>query len=300
MTTDRLKLLRSSALGVLALLAAAIGLWLALDSTRQVGDGGERQGRLEEEVRSEYSRMKIRRVGQVRTLWFVRDNGDEVVESMVDMERPHDLLVDYTKYMFTSYLLRPKQEKVLIVGLGGGAMIHFLKHYDPKVKVDVVEIDPAVVKVADKYFGVRSGGNVNIVTKDAFDYLKKTDARYDVIYMDAFLKPAAGKTNPTGVPLHLMTIKFYKEVQTKLQPDGMVVFNINPHETVGEEIKNIREAFPQTYVFQLPNFGGNVVVGSMARKRMDLRELETAATELDRRFQTTYPFRLMVRYLERK
>jgi len=47
------------------------------------------------------------------------------------------------------------------------------------------------VQLADKYFDVRSQDNINVVTEDAFKYLKRDKTRYDVIYMDAFLKPSA-------------------------------------------------------------------------------------------------------------
>ena len=80
----------------------------------------------------------------------------------------------YCRTLFASYLLQPRQQRVLIVGLGGGAMVHFLKHYDPEVKVDALEIDPVVVEVADRYFDVRSEGNVNIITTDGVKYLEQT------------------------------------------------------------------------------------------------------------------------------
>lgn len=214
----------------------------------------------------------------------------------MDIEKPHELLVPYTRFMFTSYLFKPKPEKVLIVGLGGGSMIHFLTHYDPQVKVDVVEIDPAVVKIAEKYFGVKNGGNVNIITKDAFEHLKNTDARYDVIYMDAFLKPSAD-TDTSGVPLRLKTIQFYKDVQKKLTPTGLVAFNVHPHRQSQEDIKNIRDSFGQTYVFRIPNLAGFVVVGAMEAKRAEVPALRTAAEELERRFKTSYSFRDMVERL---
>jgi spermidine synthase len=253
----------------------------------------QQAGVIEHEEKSAYSKIRVIKEKNVRSLCFVRDSGEAIIESMMDVDKPHDLLVPYTRFMFTSYLLKPKQEKVLIVGLGGGSMIHFLKHYDPAVKADVVEIDPAVVKIADKYFGVKSGDNVNIIIKDAFEHLKNTDSRYDVIYMDAFLKPSAD-TDTSGVPLRLKTIQFYKDVQKKLTPAGMVAFNVHPHKQSQEDIKNIRDSFAQTYVFQIPNLAGFVVVGSMEQKRPELPALRTAGEELDRRFKTSFSFRDMV------
>jgi len=165
-------------------------------------------GRVEADIRSDYSHIKLRKLGRVCTLFFVRDNGDEVVETMVNLDHPQDLLIDYTQYMFLSYAHRPEQKKVLVVGLGGGSMVHFLKISDPALKIDVVEIDPQIVDLANKYFQIRSEGNVKIICQDAFKYLAETTEKYDVIYMDAFLKPSQG-TDPNGVPLALKTTQFY-------------------------------------------------------------------------------------------
>jgi len=254
-------------------------------------------GVLETEVKSEFSRIRVRRQGNIRTLLFVRDSGEEVVESMLNVKKPHDLLVPYQRYMFASYLFQPKQEHVLLVGLGGGGMVHFLKHYDPDVRVDAVEIDPAIVKIAEGYFGVRSGGNVNIVTADGLRYLEKTDQRYDVIYLDAFLKPAPD-TDPTGMPLRLKTLRFYKDIQGKLKPEGLVVFNLNPHEGIDADIKTIRSAFPQVYVFRIGETNV-VVVGSLAQQREQAAALKARAQQADHRFKAAFSFAEMLKNLAR-
>ena len=166
-------------------------------------------GPVEYEVKSEYSHIRVRKKDNVRTIVFVRDGGQEIGETKIDITKPHELLIPYTQTMFASYLVRPKQERVLIVGLGGGAMVQFLKHHEPEVKVDAVEIDPAVVKIAAEYFDTKPSENVRIFTQDGFEYFKATEDTYDVIYMDAFLKPSRD-TDSTGVPLNLKTIDFYK------------------------------------------------------------------------------------------
>jgi spermidine synthase len=255
-------------------------------------------GRLEKEIRSEYSHIRIRRDGNLRSLMFVRDSGQEVIETIVDLNQPHRLLLEYTRYMFLSYTLKPRQERVLIVGLGGGAMVHFLTRYDPQVKVDVVEIDPAVVQVAEEYFGVRSQGNVNIITADAFKYLAQSQVPYDVIYMDAFLKPS-GDTDTTGVPLKLKQVQFYRSLSRTLAPDGLVVFNINPHGGLREDLKTISSAFPQTYVWRLPESTGVVVAGSLVTQRDSISTLGRRARETDQRLRADFSIAEMAKGLSR-
>lgn len=280
-------------------LVAGLGLaWLAPPGAAR-GALSQAPGRLELDQVSKFSHVKVTRDGDVRTLWFVRDSGEHVIESKVDLGRPDDLLVEYTRFMFMSYAFRPEPERVLIVGLGGGAMVHFLKIHDPKAKVDVVEIDPLIVSVADRFFGVRSGGEVSINVGDGMAFIRDSDASYDVIYMDAFLRPSGG-TDHVGVPLHLKTLAFYEQVKKRLAPEGAVVFNLNPHLSVGQDIQTIREAFPHVYVFRLQGYDGYVVVASTAEKAMTPTEISAAATRLDQRFRAPFSFRKMAGRLSRR
>lgn len=254
-------------------------------------------GRVEADVKSNYSRIRIRRTDNVRTLIFVRDGGEEVVESMVDLDRPQDLLIEYTQFMFLSYVHRPEPKKVLIVGLGGGSMINFLRKYDPNVAVDVVEIDKSIIDVADKYFDVRTEGNVRVVQADGFKYLAETKERYDVIFMDAFLKPSRD-TDPNGVPLALKTSRFYKQMQDKLTTGGLVMFNLNPHSGSQRDIAGISAAFKNTYVYQLPR-GGYVVAGSIAGERDLPSAIVRQARAADKRFGASFSLERLAFQLQR-
>jgi spermidine synthase len=253
-------------------------------------------GRLEFDQQGEFSHVRIRRDGNLRSMLFVRDTGEEAVESRINLDKPYLLQFEYLKHLFTSYLFRHPQQDVLIVGLGGGGMIHFLRHADPGVRIDAVEIDPLVVKLADEYFGVRSGENVNIVTADGLKFIAESEKQYDVIYLDAFLKPSAD-TDATGVPLNLRTQQFYKQLQTKLKPGGVAAFNINPHPQMGDDVRAIAEAFAQAYEFQLPRNQGLVVIASTVLERATRPELIRRAAELDRTFDNTISFRDMARRL---
>jgi spermidine synthase len=253
-------------------------------------------GRLEFDQQGDFSHIRIRRDGNLRSMLFVRDTGEEAVESRINLDKPFLLQFEYLKHLFTSYLFRHPQEDVLIIGLGGGGMIHFLRHADPGVRIDAVEIDPLVVKLADEYFGVRSGPNVNIITADGLKFIAETEKQYDVIYLDAFLKPSAD-TDATGVPLSLRTQQFYEQLQTKLKPGGVAAFNINPHAQMGDDIRAIAASFPQVYEFQLPRNQGSVVVASTAPERASRTDLIRRAAELDQTFDNTISFRDMARRL---
>ncbi|HYO24256.1 MAG TPA: fused MFS/spermidine synthase [Lacipirellulaceae bacterium] len=255
-------------------------------------------GRLEFEGSSEFSHIRVRRRGNVRTLLFVRDSGEEVLESRINLKAPHVLQFEYLKHLFTSYLFRYPQQDVLIIGLGGGSMIHFLQHADPGVRIDAVEIDPLVVKLADEYFAVRSSDHVRLITADGLKFISEpSEAKtYDAIYLDAFLKPSAG-TDATGVPLALRTQEFYKHLQSRLKPGGVVAFNINPHAAVQDDVKAISAAFPQTYQFALPRDQGLVVVGASDSARLSRTVLMDRAAALDATFSEALRFKEMARRL---
>jgi spermidine synthase len=289
---------RSVGVGLLALATVAAGQRSSRAQTIAAGRPEVNfAGRLEFEDRSPFSHVCIRRQGSVRSMLFVRDSGDEVLESQVDLRRPHELRFEYLRAMFASYLFRQSQPDVLIVGLGGGGMVHFLRRFDPTVRVDVVEIDPLVVRLADEYFGVRSGGSVNVVTADGLEFIAEANKKYDVIYMDAFLKPS-GETDATGVPLELRTREFYQQMQSKLKPGGLVVFNINPHPELTDDVRVIRSAFGRVSLFPLPGNQGVVAVASMDSARLARAELLQRAKALDKRFGGVVPLMDLARRVQ--
>jgi len=274
-------------LTLVLLILALLGPW------RHVGAAALGTGTVEADVKSEYSHILIRRQGNIRSMNFVRDNGVEQVQTAWNMKQRYNLVMQYSRLMFASYLFMPHQKRVLIVGLGGGAMIHFYEHYDADTKVDVVEIDAKVVQLADKYFDVRSRDNTKIITEDAFQYFKTNKIRYDVIYMDAFLKPSE-ETDSTGQPLRLKTVAFYKSLREQLTPDGIVVVNLNIHPHVIDDLAAIRSAYSQAYVFRAPT-PNMIVVGTWEKTRLAATALHERATELDRRFKATFTFQSILR-----
>ena len=253
---------------------------------------------------SKYSRIRVRKNGSIRTLVFVRDSGEEAFESQIDLSEPDDLRFEYLRSMFLSYGIVPKPRRVLIIGLGGGAMVHFLAKCDPEVHVDCVEIDEAVFKIAVKYFGIKpghDGASPNIIVDDGLAFIarvKQQKEKYDVIYLDAFLKPSA-TTDSTGVPLAQRTKEFYQSIKDALVPDGAAVFNVNPHPGMRDDVSGFRDGFPQVYAFSLPNNSGKVVVASKVAARIPRAVLSKNLEEADLRLRPSYSLKSRLNSLDR-
>jgi len=235
-----------------ALLASGIALIVWAMSSGGIGQ-------IEHEEVSEFSRIRIRRDGDVRALTFVRDDGREAIQTRVNLASPHTLMSPYARGMFTSYLYQPQPRRVLIVGLGGGAMVRFLTHHEPQAQIDAVEIDPVVVKLADKFFDVRSGGNVRVHTADAVKFVEASTDRYDFILMDAFLRPS-DDTDTTGVPTRLKTLAFLGRLKQLLAPGGVVAFNVNEHERMADDIAAVTTVFGHAVVYRCPPAENKVVI----------------------------------------
>lgn len=253
-------------------------------------------GQLEHEEVSAFSRIRVRRDGDIRALTFVRDNGQEAVQSRINLAAPHTLMSPYARGMFASYLYQPQPRRVLIVGLGGGAMVRFLAHYEPQVIIDAVEIDPAVVRLADQYFGVRSGGNVRVHTADAVTFVESTADRYDLILMDAFLRPS-GDTDTTGVPTRLKTQMFLGRLKQALSPGGVVAFNVNEHDHMTDDIAAVSAVFGPVAVYRCPPSANKVVIALESGMPAD-GELRARIDALDTRFTGALSFAEVLRNRE--
>lgn len=62
---------------------------------------------------------------------------------------------------------------MLVVGLGGGGLPQFIRDFVPGVRVEVVELDPAVLEVAKTWFGFQTDDRLNVVLGDGLEHISK-------------------------------------------------------------------------------------------------------------------------------
>lgn len=108
-------------------------------------------------------------------------------------------------------------QRCLVLGLGGGTVVQLIKVYFPKAKIVGVEIDPEIIKIAKKYFGLGKVSDLEIVNADAFDYVKKARGVFDLIIVDLYLG--------NKFPHQAEQSKFLVQIKKLLEPQGVVVIN---------------------------------------------------------------------------
>lgn len=169
--------------------------------------------------------------------------GDESVEqTAIIVGEPLSLVHEYNQLLLCAMAAASSPKRVLAVGLGGGALPRFLRLHFPSVEVDVVEIDPAVVDVTQRFFGIEPDDKLRIHVADAYDFLQRARTTWDVILLDAY----------TGdeVPEHLATPEFLQLARKRLSPDGALASNLwgPPSEQFEPLLAAHHSAFPQLFV----------------------------------------------------
>jgi spermidine synthase len=94
----------------------------------------------------------------------------------------NELVYPYTRFYHIARHFFPDFKRTLMLGGAGYSFPkNFLESY-PAAKMDVIEIDPGITKIAQDYFRLESSHRLSIFHEDARVYLNRDHERYDVIY----------------------------------------------------------------------------------------------------------------------
>lgn len=198
-------------------------------------------------------------------------------QSCIDMRHPDRMVMTYPKMMLGALFLNPKPSNVLIIGLGGGTIPRALAQIVPDVRIDVVEIDPAVVEVAKKYFLFAENDRVRVFEADGRVFVKRAlreTRKYDLVMLDAF--------DHEYIPEHLLTREFLTEVKALLTPNGVLAANtFSSSRLYHHESVTYAAVFPEFYNLKRDN---RVVIASVGRLP-DMERIRNASTQFEEAFK---------------
>jgi spermidine synthase len=108
--------------------------------------------------------------------------------------------------------------RVAILGNGAGTTARAYGEFFPDTAVDAVEIDRELFDIGREYFGLEPRPGLRMVAEDARPFLRRSDERYDAIFIDCYRQPY--------IPFYLTTREFFELVRDRLAPGGVVIVNI--------------------------------------------------------------------------
>ncbi len=159
-----------------------------------------------------------------------------------------DLAYEYTKYYHLGSHFNPDFKTTLMLGGAGYSFPKdFLLHY-PKATIDVVEIDPKITQLAQKYFKLKENPRLTIFHEDGRVYLNRTNKKYDIIFGDAF-------SSHYSLPYQLTTREAIQKNYDILNENGVVILNIisaingDKGQFLRAEYLTYKNIFPQVYLF---------------------------------------------------
>ncbi len=245
---------------------------------------------------SKYRRIQVvASIDGLVSMHFDRQRGRQ---SVVKLGDPGHLELAYTRAAFTALAFMKKPPKdVLIVGLGGGTMPMFLRKHYPTANIDVVEIDPLVVKVAKEFFEFKEDAKMKVATMDGRRYLRglvnkdgKYKKKYDFIFLDAY--------DAASVPFHLTTTEFLKIVRGALKPGGYVVGNIwskDHNEYYDAMVATYWKNFPALYVLKAEKSGNHIFIASAQKGQVAAEKAVARARAIDAKRKFRFDLAVLVK-----
>ena len=201
-------------------------------------------------TQDEYGDIKVTEHNLVRTLYFGKDKK----QTSMFMPEPAVLILSYAQAMASVLMFVDKPENILMVGLGGGSLVQFLRKSCPDSHIDVVELRESVIDIAQEYFHLpENANNLNIIHDDAELYIEwvvqQQKKVYDIILIDVFDQWGPAEVN--------QNTQFVLNCKSLLGKHGVLSFNL---------WNRLEDQYYVTYRQLLSLFDGNLLELSLGKR----------------------------------
>ncbi len=199
-------------------------------------------------------------------LLFLRVNGKTDASNTLDM---------HTQLMLghLPLLVHPDAKRALIIGMGSGMTAGAVALH-PIERIDVIEIEPAVVEAAEFFTkenrGILKNPKTHLAIADGRNFLLASDGGYDVIISEP--------SNPwmRGIG-NLFSLDFYELAAQRLAPKGIVCQWIHTYGLFPDDLKMVvktfRSVFPHTTIWNT-TLGDLLLIGSKTPWVLDNARLQ--------------------------
>lgn len=161
-------------------------------------------------------------------------------------------------------------KRVLLLGVGGGAVIHQLRHFIRPELILGVELNATHVMIGRRFFDLKGAG-VQLVEADAVSWLQDYQGEgFDMIIDDLFAESA-------GEPISVVAAnqQWFNTMLNHLKPEGVIVRNFISREELFNCAALTRSSIQKkfTSAFQFNSFYNENFVAAFLRRDASSAEL---------------------------
>ena len=208
-----------------------------------------------------------------RKIRFFHQDKSESGAMFLDTDDPTDLVYEYTKYYSIYKVFKPDVQNALVIGGGAYSIPKALLADFPQAEVDVAEIEPLLLDLAQRYFEVKKNSKIHNFTEDGRRLLRTSEKKYDLIFSDVYY-------SLFSIPAHFTTKEFFSLAKEGLSQDGVFMANLigdlsrQKPSLIMSEIKTFQSVFENSYFFATESPGltdaQNIIfVGYNSEKKID-------------------------------
>ncbi|WP_444946547.1 methyltransferase domain-containing protein [Microbulbifer sp. VTAC004] len=166
---------------------------------------------------------------------------------------------------------------VLLLGVGGGALIRLLQAYTSAKRIIGVDLDPVHLEIARRFFRV---SNVDLVCADATEYVADhlndpSNEPFDLVIDDLF-----GHTQGVAQRAVLANRQWCSSLMRLLHRDGVLVSNFgDKHELQGSAWRqqSMRQRLKGAWMAYMPQYENHIL--AVSRKALPLADLQCRAPD---------------------
>ncbi len=153
-----------------------------------------------------------------------------------------------------------KPLRILVLGVGGGAVIHMLNEFLPCEKIIGIELNPTHIEIAQKFFSLNSG-NIELIEADAIRWVENSKDKFDIIIDDLFYEE---DNEPVKVVSPNAT--WFYNLYSLLKPNGLIIMNFVARHTAMTAAPlyddYVAKLLPNTLHFTTPHYDNHVLAFS--------------------------------------
>jgi spermidine synthase len=146
-------------------------------------------------------------------------------------------------------LFKPAPRAIAMIGLGGGSMAKWCYRHHPEATLTVVEINPHVIALRDRFHIPNDDYNFRILCDDGAKFLARSFGMFDVLLVDVF--------GVDRLPEELCSQRFYDDCCQALTGSGLMAVNLCGKNN-SRILKRVRRSFGNQ-VLVSPDDDGNTV-----------------------------------------